>query len=88
MGQYDEDKCTLSMCVHQDAAKHGWDHLYAANRTWIHPKKWRLAIRPPRFVVDYTIEDTPVCDAASRVAAAMIYELRVNTVANVADLLS
>ncbi|GFV07447.1 hypothetical protein TNCV_1738021 [Trichonephila clavipes] len=32
----------------------------------------RLAIRVPRFVVDHTIEDVPVCDAASRVDAAMV----------------
>ncbi|GFU91279.1 hypothetical protein TNCV_4717931 [Trichonephila clavipes] len=33
------------MCVHHDVAKHGCDHLDAVNRTWIHLKKRRLAIR-------------------------------------------
>ncbi|GFW91961.1 hypothetical protein TNCV_2152411 [Trichonephila clavipes] len=39
-----------------------------------------------RFVVDHTIEDAPVYDAASRVAAAMASELRVHAAANVVEL--
>ncbi|GFT22409.1 hypothetical protein TNCV_3273811 [Trichonephila clavipes] len=39
-----------------------------------------------RFVVDHTIEDTLICDAASRVAAALISELRVHAAANVIEL--
>ncbi|GFY05376.1 hypothetical protein TNCV_2208211 [Trichonephila clavipes] len=78
------------MCVHHDAAKHGCDHLDAVNRTWIHLRKRCLAISgslvPPRFVVDYTIKDAPVCDASSKVAVAMVSELRVNTVVNVVEL--
>ncbi|GFU06680.1 hypothetical protein TNCV_4352701 [Trichonephila clavipes] len=38
------------------------------------------------FVVDHTIEDAPVCDATSRVAAAMISELRFHAAANVVNL--
>ncbi|GFV29458.1 hypothetical protein TNCV_2022151 [Trichonephila clavipes] len=33
IGQYHEDECTLPMCVHHDAAKHGCDHLDVVNRT-------------------------------------------------------
>ncbi|GFT93701.1 hypothetical protein TNCV_499781 [Trichonephila clavipes] len=39
-----------------------------------------------KFVVDHTIEDAPVCDAASKVAASMVSELRVHTIANVVEL--
>ncbi|GFV95256.1 hypothetical protein TNCV_4586311 [Trichonephila clavipes] len=39
-----------------------------------------------RFVVDHTIEDVPVCDAESGVAAAMVSELRVHVTANVVEL--
>ncbi|GFW40602.1 hypothetical protein TNCV_4824381 [Trichonephila clavipes] len=65
MGQYDDYECTLPLCVHQDAAKHGCDLLNTVNRTWIHLKKLRLAILVPRFVVDCTTEDAHVCDAES-----------------------
>ncbi|GFX89290.1 hypothetical protein TNCV_1339891 [Trichonephila clavipes] len=70
------------MCVHRDTAKNGCDHLDAVGKTWIDLEKCHLTIRAPRFVVDHTIEDAPVCDATSRVAAAMISELRVNAAAN------
>ncbi|GFT19064.1 hypothetical protein TNCV_3212871 [Trichonephila clavipes] len=46
-----------------------------------------LAIRAPRFIVDHTFEDAPVCDAVSRVAAAMISDRRVIAAVNVAALL-
>ncbi|GFU37407.1 protein alan shepard [Trichonephila clavipes] len=65
--------------VHHFAAKRGCDHLDAVNRTWIHQKKWS---RHSCAQIDYTIENAPVCDAASRVARAMVSELRVHTVAN------
>ncbi|GFV61503.1 hypothetical protein TNCV_3892931 [Trichonephila clavipes] len=39
-----------------------------------------------RFVVDSTTEDAPVCVAASRVAAAMVSELRVHAAENVVEL--
>ncbi|GFV29027.1 hypothetical protein TNCV_1378781 [Trichonephila clavipes] len=74
------------MGVHHDASKHGCDHLGAVNRTWIHLKKPRLARRVPRFVVDHTIKDTPVWDAASRVAATIVSKLGVHTSANVVEL--
>ncbi|GFU27270.1 histone-lysine N-methyltransferase SETMAR [Trichonephila clavipes] len=35
-----------------------------------------------RFIVDHTNEDTPVCHAASRVAVAMVSDLRVHAAAN------
>ncbi|GFX27044.1 hypothetical protein TNCV_439501 [Trichonephila clavipes] len=66
MGQYDDDECTLPMCIHHDTAKHGCDHLEAIHRTWIHLKESHLTIRALRFVVDHTIEEASVCDAASR----------------------
>ncbi|GFS86014.1 hypothetical protein TNCV_1220041 [Trichonephila clavipes] len=39
-----------------------------------------------RFVVNHTIEDAPTFDAASRVAAAMVSELRVYAAANIVEL--
>ncbi|GFV91843.1 hypothetical protein TNCV_2975151 [Trichonephila clavipes] len=86
MGQYDDDECTLSICFHHDAAKHGCDYLDTVNRTWCHLKKGHFAIRAPRIVVDHTINDVPVCVAALRLAAAMISELRVHAAAYVVDL--
>ncbi|GFW05002.1 hypothetical protein TNCV_597961 [Trichonephila clavipes] len=74
------------MYVHRDAAKHGCDHFDAVNITWIPLKKRRVNICVPRFVVDHTIEDAHVCDLASRVATAMVSELRVHAAANVLDL--
>ncbi|GFV81237.1 integrase catalytic domain-containing protein [Trichonephila clavipes] len=74
------------MCVHYDAAKHKCNHFDTVSRTWNHVKIRRLAIRTPRFIVDYTIEDAPVCDAASRVATAMVSELRVLAAENVVEL--
>ncbi|GFW13754.1 hypothetical protein TNCV_2105781 [Trichonephila clavipes] len=38
------------------------------------------------FVVDHTIENAPICDAASRVAAAMVSELRNHVAASVVEL--
>ncbi|GFU09068.1 hypothetical protein TNCV_1319261 [Trichonephila clavipes] len=51
------------VCVsgYHDTAKDGCDHLDAVNRTWIHPKIRRLAIRASRFVVDDTFKDAPSC---------------------------
>ncbi|GFX63271.1 hypothetical protein TNCV_3895961 [Trichonephila clavipes] len=72
------------MCVQHDAAKHGCDHLDAVNRIWIHLKKGRLAISKSRFVINHTTEDAPLYHAASGVASAMVDELRVDAVANVA----
>ncbi|GFW34078.1 hypothetical protein TNCV_287621 [Trichonephila clavipes] len=73
------------MCIHQDATKHGCDYLDAVKRTWIHLKKWRMAIHASRFVVDHTIEDAPAGDATLRVAAAMVSELRVHAATNVIE---
>ncbi|GFU30649.1 hypothetical protein TNCV_3031601 [Trichonephila clavipes] len=86
MGQYDDDESTLLMCVHHDAAKHGCDYLGAVNRTCIHLKKSRLAIRGSKFVVDHTIEDAPVRHAAPRVAAALVSKLRIHAAANFVEL--
>ncbi|GFV96388.1 hypothetical protein TNCV_2869661 [Trichonephila clavipes] len=74
------------MCVHHDATKHGYSHLDAVNRTWINLKKRCLVICAPSFDVDHTFEDAPVWDAASRVAASMIFELRVHSAANIVEL--
>ncbi|GFY34716.1 hypothetical protein TNCV_4701971 [Trichonephila clavipes] len=74
------------MWVHHDTSKHGCNHFGAVNRTWIHLKKSFLAIRVIRFVVDHIIEDAPVGDAASSVAAAMVSKLRVHIAANVIEL--
>ncbi|GFW92899.1 hypothetical protein TNCV_3495321 [Trichonephila clavipes] len=45
----------------------------------------RAQIKGRCFVVDDTIEDAPLCGAASRVAAAMVFELRVHAAANVIE---
>ncbi|GFX13298.1 hypothetical protein TNCV_2907211 [Trichonephila clavipes] len=79
----------LPMCVHHDAAKHGLDHLDA------HPCKQNLDSFEKmtfhhscsRFVVDYTTKDALLCDAVTTVAAAIVTELRVHTIANVVKLL-
>ncbi|GFY05294.1 hypothetical protein TNCV_2207401 [Trichonephila clavipes] len=60
-------------------------HLDAVNVTWNHLKKRRLTIRASRFVVDHTIEDIPICDAASRITAAKFSEQRVHASANVVE---
>ncbi|GFU31139.1 hypothetical protein TNCV_2193301 [Trichonephila clavipes] len=73
------------MHVHHDAAKHG-DCPDAVNKARIHLKKCHLAIRTPKLIVDHTIEDAFICDAASRVAATMVYELRVFDYVNVIEL--
>ncbi|GFY35925.1 HTH_Tnp_Tc3_2 domain-containing protein [Trichonephila clavipes] len=86
MGKYVNEKCTLPMWIHQDAAKHGYGHLDAVNRTWIHLKILRFSIQMSRFVVDCTIEETSVCDTASRVAVTMVFELRVHSAVNVIEL--
>ncbi|GFV44169.1 hypothetical protein TNCV_1825361 [Trichonephila clavipes] len=51
-----------------------------------HLKVNYLTSRVPKFVVDHTIEMTPVGDAASRVAAAMVSKLSINAAANVIEL--
>ncbi|GFU57715.1 hypothetical protein TNCV_3638671 [Trichonephila clavipes] len=87
MGQYDEDKCTLPMCVHHNGAKHGCNHLDAVSRMQIGLQaEWHLIIHAPRFVVNYTIKDALVCGAASMVPSAIVSELRVYTVANIVEL--
>ncbi|GFX60713.1 hypothetical protein TNCV_4976891 [Trichonephila clavipes] len=85
MDQYDDDECMLTKCVHQYAAKHGYDHFDIVDRTWIHLKN-DVSPLVPQVHVDHTIEDAPVCDEASRVAVAMVSELRVHTAANVVEL--
>lgn len=75
MSQYDDVEFTQVMCVLHDAAKHGWDHHYAVNRTEIRLKIQRHMIRASRFVIYHTNENAPVCDLASRVAEAVITEL-------------
>ncbi|GFT32893.1 hypothetical protein TNCV_5039261 [Trichonephila clavipes] len=49
-------------------------------------KKGRSPSRAPRFIVDHSIEDASSCDAASRVAAATVSELRAHVAANVVEL--
>ncbi|GFV57077.1 hypothetical protein TNCV_2932001 [Trichonephila clavipes] len=38
MGQYDDDECTLLMCVHHDAVKHVSDHPDAIDSPEMHPE--------------------------------------------------
>ncbi|GFU87884.1 hypothetical protein TNCV_964401 [Trichonephila clavipes] len=85
MYQCDDDERTLPMYVYHDAPKHGCVHLDLVNKIWIHLKKSCLAIHAPRFVIDPTIEDAPVCDALLRVLAAIVSELRVPAAANVVE---
>ncbi|GFT50830.1 hypothetical protein TNCV_321441 [Trichonephila clavipes] len=40
----------------------------------------------PRFDVDPIIDDSPVCDSASRVATALVSKLRVHATTNVIEL--
>ncbi|GFV55603.1 hypothetical protein TNCV_1820901 [Trichonephila clavipes] len=71
MSQNDDDEYTLSMCVPHDAFKYVCDYLDY------------LSIRTPSIDVNRTIEDAPICDAASRVAAPMVSKLRVHATTNV-----
>ncbi|GFS68663.1 hypothetical protein TNCV_1958861 [Trichonephila clavipes] len=74
------------MFVQHDATEHGCDHLDVVNRNWINLKKIKFRHLYTRFVVDHTIEDAPVCDAASRAAVSMVSKLRVHAAANVIEL--
>ncbi|GFX61026.1 hypothetical protein TNCV_4944921 [Trichonephila clavipes] len=86
IGLYVYDECSLSKCVHHDAAKYRCDHLDSVSKTWIHQKRRCLAIRALSFIVYVIFEESPVCDAASRVTRAMVskspcYCIRLRTVA-------
>ncbi|GFW09225.1 hypothetical protein TNCV_2101791 [Trichonephila clavipes] len=52
---------------------------------WRHQQQ-QQQMTSSRFVVDDTIEDSSVCAAASRIATAMVYVLKVNAAANVVEL--
>ncbi|GFX74456.1 hypothetical protein TNCV_3213431 [Trichonephila clavipes] len=84
MIHYYDEKCTLPMCVHYVAVKQRCDHVGAVNKIWINLKK--DVRRAPSFVFDQTIEDAPICDAASRVVTVMFFKVRVHTAANIVEL--
>ncbi|GFW19748.1 hypothetical protein TNCV_1606381 [Trichonephila clavipes] len=81
--------CALSkgrQCVQEVNETCNRSILYHQVRNWIHKEKSHLAIHAPKFTVYHTIKDVPVCDAASRLAAAMVSQLRVHAAANVIKL--
>ncbi|GFW66045.1 transposable element Tc3 transposase [Trichonephila clavipes] len=86
MGCFDDHERMLPTCVHHDFTIQGCAHLDTVNRIWIHLKKGLLTIPAPRFLVDHTIEDIPLCDAAAGLATSMVTELRVHAAANVVEL--
>ncbi|GFV43285.1 putative transposable element [Trichonephila clavipes] len=55
----DRPVCTIPMCVHIDAAKHGCDYFDAVNKTCIYLKKLRLTIHACSLVVATTLK-TPL----------------------------
>ncbi|GFS93041.1 hypothetical protein TNCV_532451 [Trichonephila clavipes] len=86
MGQYDDDECTLPISVHCDATEHRCDHHDADKKNPDSSEIMTSHHSCIRFVDDPTIEDSPVCGAASRVVAVMVSELRVHAAANVVEL--
>ena len=72
MGQYDDVKCTLVMCVLHDNIIRGCDHHNTVNRIEICLKTRYHAIPVSKFVVKYTIEGSFVCHVESRVVEAMV----------------
>ncbi|GFV65088.1 hypothetical protein TNCV_2303951 [Trichonephila clavipes] len=72
--------------VHSSPSRRTRMRPFDVNRTCVHLKKWRLSFRYPKFIVDYNIENVPVCGAMTRVAAAMVSEMRVLAAANVVEL--
>ena len=87
MGQYDDVECTLATCLLHDVTKRGCDHHDAVKKFEIRLKTRLYAITPSRFFVEHTIEDAPLCDAASRETEAIVAELTVHTARKVIELL-
>lgn len=69
------------MCVLHDDAKQECEN----HGVWIRLKRRPDAISASRFVVDHTIEDATVCDAASRIAEAMAAMLTIHAAENVVE---
>ncbi|GFS98875.1 hypothetical protein TNCV_3528551 [Trichonephila clavipes] len=70
-GQYDDDE--MAIWVHQDAAKCGCDYLDSVKRTWIHLEKNDITPFVCHDSSLITLLKRLLSDAASRVAAAMVY---------------
>ena len=73
--QYDNAECTLEVCILYNVVKHECDNHDAVNRSEIHLKSYCRTIPVSRFVIEHTIECTPVCNVVLRVAKAMVTEL-------------
>lgn len=74
------------MCILYDAGKHGCDHHYAVNRSWIHLKIRCHDIHTSRLFVNATNEGTPDYDVASRVDEIIVTDLTGHAVATVVEL--
>ncbi|GFT18992.1 alpha-2 adrenergic receptor [Trichonephila clavipes] len=71
----------------RDYTKHGCDYMDDVKRTLIHvKKKFCLAIRASRFIVDHPFEDAPTGDTASKKVTAIVSELEVHAAASVVEL--
>ena len=60
-----------------NTGKYGIDHYAVISWTEIRLKKLRLSSSACKFVVEYTIEGTLVCDVASNLAETLVAELTV-----------
>ena len=65
--QSDDVKCMLARYVLHDDVKHACNHHDAVNRIEICLKTRPYPTPVSRFVVEYTIECSPVCDVTSKV---------------------
>ena len=77
---------TLAICLLHDTTKHGCNHHDAVNRNEIRLKTRCLAFLTSRFVAEHSTEDTPVFDAESKVAKAMVAQLTVQAAVSVFEL--
>ncbi|GFX76548.1 hypothetical protein TNCV_3162661 [Trichonephila clavipes] len=86
--QYEDDECTLPICEMLKGTKLTRKVFRAKNRflgkqppprlVFIEEKSLLFINSRRQFAIDHIIKHVPVCDAKSRVAAAMVSKLRVH----------
>ena len=94
MSQYDDFECTLAHCIphdvakracyYHDAKKHVSYYHDARNRIDIYLKTRCYVILLFKFVVEYTLESTPMREVAAMIAKAT--KLKADAAANVGKL--
>ena len=83
MGQYDDVKITLGMCILHDAAKHECNNHDVVNRIEISLKTRRHTMPKSSFFLKDNTEGLAVCDVTLSVTEAMIIELTVHAASTV-----